>query len=227
MEESLSLVHTVRPAAPEANAPGAPPPLLLLLHGVGANERQMAAIAPAFDSRFVVISVRSPLAMGPNAFGWFHVTFAANGPLIAEEEAAAAWRSIARFADEAVRAYGADPAQVYVGGFSQGGIIALAALLTAPETFAGAFCLSGRLLPEVLPHAAGKHVIGKPALILHGEHDQKLGVNLARWARGQLEQLGVTLSYRELAIGHELSHQSVNLASTWLTTELGRGREPS
>jgi predicted esterase len=57
----------------------------------------------------------------------------------------------------------------------------------------------------VLPHVAGKHVIGKPALILHGEHDQKLGVNLARWARGQLEQLAVTLSYRELAIGHELS----------------------
>jgi phospholipase/carboxylesterase len=143
--------------------------------------------------------------MEPNAFGWFHVTFAANGPLIAKEEAAAAWRLIARFADEAVRAYDADPARVYVGGFSQGGIIALTALLTAPERIAGAFCLSGRLLPEVLPHVSGEHVIGKPALVVHGEHDSKLGVNLARWARGQLEQLGITLSYRELPIGHELT----------------------
>jgi phospholipase/carboxylesterase len=69
-------------------------------------------------------------------------------------------------------------------------------------------------------------VIGKPALIVHGEHDQKLGVNLARWARGQLEQLGITLSYRELPIGHELTHQSVNLASTWLTAQLGGGANP-
>ena len=57
------------------------------------------------------------------------------------DEASAAWVHIARFAGEAVGAYKADPARVYVGGFSQGGIIALTALLTAPEAFAGAFCL--------------------------------------------------------------------------------------
>ena len=102
MEERLSLVHSVRPAAAQANRPGTRPPLLLLLHGVGANERQMTGIAPAFDPRFVVVSVRSPLPMGPDAFGWFHVTFTANGPVIAKEEASDAWGRIARFANEAV-----------------------------------------------------------------------------------------------------------------------------
>jgi phospholipase/carboxylesterase len=182
----------------------------------------MTAIAPAFDPRFVVASVRSPLTIGPDAFGWFHVAFTANGPVIAEEEAAAAWVRIARFAGEAVRAYGADPARVYVGGFSQGGIIALTALLTAPERFAGAFCLSGRLLPEVLPYVTGEHVIGKPALVVHGEHDAKLGVALARWARAQLEQLRVDLTYRELPIGHELTDERVSETSSWLTELLGR-----
>lgn len=84
------LVHTVRPAAPEAHVPGARPPLLLLRHGVGTNERQTTAIAPAFDPRFVVASVRSPLTMGPDAFGWFHMVFTANGPVIAEDEASVA-----------------------------------------------------------------------------------------------------------------------------------------
>jgi phospholipase/carboxylesterase len=148
---TLSLVHEVRPAAPTTGAVGERPALLILLHGVGANERQMAQIAPAFDPRFVVVSVRSPLAIGPSAFAWFHVTFTAQGPVIATEEAEAGWTLLARFIDEAVVAYGADPARVFLAGFSQGGIMALATLLTAPGKVAGAVSMSGRLLPEVLP----------------------------------------------------------------------------
>jgi phospholipase/carboxylesterase len=229
MQEKLSLVHSVRPAAPGTNGAGVRPPLLLLLHGVGANERQMTAIAPAFDPRLVVASVRSPLTMGPDAFGWFHVAFTANGPVIAEDEASDAWVRIARFAGEAVRAYHADPMRVYVGGFSQGGIISLTALLTAPEQFAGAFCMSGRLLPEVLPHVAGDQLVDKPVLVVHGEYDSKLGVHLARWARTQLEQLHIDLTYRELPIGHEITRESVSEVSTWLTAQLegadGAGRD--
>jgi phospholipase/carboxylesterase len=136
--KTLSLAHDVRPAQPGANEVGTRPPLLLLLHGVGANERQMTAIAPAFDPRLVVVSARSPIALergpsGQDAFAWFHVTFTADGPSIDREEAAVGWAHVAHFADEVVDAYGADPARVFVAGFSQGGIMALAALLTAPE----------------------------------------------------------------------------------------------
>ena len=66
-----SLVHTVRSPVPDANAEGARPPLLILMHGVGSNERSMAQLAPAFDPRLVVVSGRSPPTLGPVAFGWF------------------------------------------------------------------------------------------------------------------------------------------------------------
>src|SRR5215207_7296093 len=124
--DALPLVHDVRRPQPGANAPGSRPPLLLLLHGVGANERQMAALAPAFDPRFVVLSVRSPIVLGSgqDAFAWFHVQFTAQGPVIDRDEAAAGWAHVARFAAEAVVAYDADPDRVYVARFSQGGIMA-------------------------------------------------------------------------------------------------------
>jgi phospholipase/carboxylesterase len=222
METTLSLVHVVRsPAIPPAAGERAP--LLILLHGVGANERQMATLAPAFDPRFIVVSARSPLALGPNAYGWFHVTFTHQGPVIVEQEARAGWHSLARFADEAVAAYGADPARVFVGGFSQGGIMSLAALLASPGRFAGAVSMSGRLLPEVRPDAASaKELDGKPVLIVHGEHDQKLGVDLARWARKQLEHLPLTLTYRELPMGHEIMPESLGVVSPWLSAQLDR-----
>lgn len=217
----LSLVHTVRPPVPGANASGERPPLLILLHGVGANERQMAQLAPAFDPRFVVVSARSPLAFGPDAFGWFHVTFTAQGPLIEAEEARAGWKLVARFVDEAVAAYDADPTRVYLAGFSQGGIMALATLLTAPEKLAGVVSMSGRLLPEVLPHAASPDAVrGKRVLIVHGERDEKLGIHLARWAREQLERLPLVLTYRELPMGHAVTPESLAVVTTWLSTAL-------
>lgn len=217
----LSLVHEVRPAAPGANAPGERPPLLVLLHGVGANEQQMMQLAPSFDPRFIVLSVRSPLVLGPNAFGWFHVTFTANGPKIAADEAAAGWKQVTQFVDEAVAAFDADPARVFVAGFSQGGIMALTTMLASPQKLAGAISMSGRLLPEVLPHAAPPDALrDKPVLIVHGTADEKLGIQLARWAREQLERLPVALTYRELPMGHTITPQSLAVVTTWLSTLL-------
>jgi phospholipase/carboxylesterase len=218
---TLSLVHTVRPPASSANAEGERPPLLILLHGVGANERQMAALAPAFDPRVVVVSARSPLTLGASAFGWFRVTFSAQGPVIVAEEAEAGWQLLARFIDEAVAAYGADPARVFLAGFSQGGIMALATLLTAPGKVAGAAVMSGRLLPEILPHAASADALrAKPVLIVHGEDDDKLGIHLARWAREQLARFPLDLTYRELPMGHTITPESLEVVTAWLTNAL-------
>ena len=220
----LSLAHEVRPAAPGANAPGERPPLLILLHGVGANEQQMMQLAPSFDPRFIVVSVRSPLVLGPNAFGWFDVTFTANGPKIVAQEAAAGWKQLAQFIDEAVAAFGADPARVFIAGFSQGGIMALATMLAAPQKLAGAISMSGRLLPEVLPHAAPADALrDKPVLIVHGTADEKLGIQLARWAREQLERFPLALTYRELPMGHTITPQSLAVVTTWLSTLLDAG----
>ena len=218
----LSLVHVLREPAGSRVPNATRPPLLLLLHGVGSNEESMAALAPAFDRRFLVISARSPIALGPRAFAWFHVTFTPQGPVIDRDEAAAGWAHVARFIDEAVAAYGADPSRVYVAGFSQGAIMALAALLTAPERIAGVAAMSGRLLPEVLPHAApAERLEGKPVLIVHGAGDETLGIHYARSAREQLARFPLALTYRELPMGHTVTPESLAEVSAWLTARLG------
>lgn len=225
--ETLSLAHVVRAPHPGANPDGVRPPLLILLHGVGSNEGSMAALAPAFDRRFLVLSVRSPLVLGPRSFAWFHVSFTPQGPVIAAEEAEAGWRKMAGFIDEAVAAYGADPARVFLAGFSQGAIMSLATLLTSPERVAGGAAMSGRLLPEVLPHAAAPDRLrGKPVLVVHGTADEKLGIHFARSARDRLGQLPLALTYRELAMGHEVTPESLGETARWLTTRLDELTSP-
>lgn len=213
-----TLHHVVRPPTTQTKGK---PPVLILLHGIGSNEREMASLAPAMDPRFIVVSVRSPIPIGPDAFAWFQVRFTPQGPSIDASQAEAGWKRLAGFIQEIVAKYDGDPARVYVAGFSQGGIMALATLLTAPRLLAGAVCMSGRLLPEVLPHAAPREVLaGTPALLLHGTADTKLGIEYARKARETLERLGIRLAYQEFPMGHEISPESLQTAQVWLSARL-------
>lgn len=211
------LHHLTRPAQPGAGKP----PMLILLHGVGSNERDMAALAPAIDPRFLVLSVRSPLQLGPDAYAWFNVRFTASGPVIDASQAEAGWKTLGRFIRDAVGHYGADASQVYVAGFSQGGIMSLAALLTEPGLVAGAVSMSGRLLPEVLPHATAQaQLAGKPVLLVHGIADARLAVTYARQAKSTLERLGLDITYQEFPMGHEITSGSAAFLASWLKARL-------
>jgi phospholipase/carboxylesterase len=215
----LSLASRIREPVGSADTR---PPLLLLLHGVGSNELAMAALAPSFDPRFLVVSVRSPLELGPYAFGWYPVDFTPDGPLIDVAEARAGWDRAVAFIDEAVDVLGADPERVFLAGFSQGGIVSLAAMLTAPEKVAGAVCMSGRLPPELLPFAAEPDRLrGKPVLIVHGTRDGTLPVDYGRRAAATLAGLPLDVEYRELDLAHTTSPESIALVDDWLAARLG------
>ncbi|QTF70943.1 alpha/beta hydrolase [Arthrobacter woluwensis] len=62
---------TVLWSVPEDQRQGRP--LLVLLHGYGANEADLFGLADQLPEEFVVASVRAPLAMGPG-FTWFPLT---------------------------------------------------------------------------------------------------------------------------------------------------------
>ncbi len=133
----------------------------------------------------------------------------------------AGWRLLAQFIDEAVTTYDADPARVFLAGFSQGGIMALATMLMAPAKVAGAVVMSGRLLPEVLPHVASTDALrDKRMLIVHGATDEKLGVHFARSAHAQLAHFSDNVTYRELSMGHAITEESLAVVTTWLTMSL-------
>ena len=59
--KTLPLVYLVRQPTIETGTP----PLLLLLHGIGSNEHDLFGLAPFLDKRFLIISVRAPIALGP------------------------------------------------------------------------------------------------------------------------------------------------------------------
>ena len=82
--------------------------------------------------------------------------------------------------------------------------------------------MSGRLLPEVLPRAAGpERIRDKPVLIVHGTSDGTLGVHHGRGAvRVLTERFPLSVDYLEFDMGHITSQESLAAVSGWLTAHL-------
>jgi phospholipase/carboxylesterase len=156
-------------------------------------------------------------------YAWFQVILDPMHPTINPEQAEASRRAIIRFIGEAVEAYGADGARVFLMGFSQGAIMSLSVALTEPALVAGVAAMSGRLLPEVLPLLAPPEALrGLPILLQHGTADQVLPIHHGRTARDRLAALPLDLTYREYAMGHQVSEESLADAAAWLRERLAR-----
>jgi phospholipase/carboxylesterase len=217
--KTLPLVHLVRQPAIETGTP----PLLLLLHGIGSNEHDLYGLAPFLDKRFLIISVRAPLTMGPGSYAWFEVDFTPQGPVNNPEQAEASRNTLITFLQEAVTGYGADPERVYLMGFSQGAIMSASVALTRPELVAGAVLMSGRILPEIRPMiASSEELSGFPFLVVHGTADMVLPIKHGRASHELLSSLPVDLTYQEYPMGHEVSQESLRDATAWLTEQLDK-----
>jgi phospholipase/carboxylesterase len=215
--QPLSLTHLVRHPARAAGAP----PLLILLHGIGSNEEDLMGLEPYLDERLLIVSVRAPLAYGWGGYAWFEIEWLPSGITIDRVQAEQSRDLIVQFIGEAVAAYGADPARVYLMGFSQGAMMSGWVTLTEPELIAGAVLMSGRIPDEVRTQiAAPERLAGKPFLVTHGLMDQVLPIANGRASRDLLQQLPVELTYREYPMAHEVSAQSLADVVAWLSARL-------
>jgi phospholipase/carboxylesterase len=202
--------------------------MLLLLHGIGASEHDLFALAEYLDPRFLVISLQAPFQLQPDSYAWFEVQFTGQGPIIRPEQAESSRQKLISFIQEAPQAYGADPNRVYLMGFSQGAIMSLALTLTKPGLLAGVVAMSGRTLPELFEDrgplaghlAAPEELRDFPLLVVHGLWDRVLAIDYGRATRDRFFDLPVDLEYREFDMGHAISDASLETINTWLAASL-------
>ena len=65
--QPLTVIHQ----APRKPVPGKPP-LLVLLHGFGANEKDLLPMAARLDPRFAVASPRAPFEVRTGSYSWMN-----------------------------------------------------------------------------------------------------------------------------------------------------------
>ena len=209
-----SLFHIVHKSL---DAPPEGAPLLLLLHGYGANEEDLLGLVPHLDARLLCVSARAPYALDFGGFAWFNIEIGAEGVRFDFAEAEASLVQVLSLVDALRRVY--RPACIFIAGFSQGASMTLAATLKRPRDFAGAIALSGLCSPDMLPEDAAL-VRGLKIFMSHGRFDPVIPIAQARASRDLLAPLGLDLLYKEYDMPHAIAQPCLEDLASWLRARL-------
>lgn len=169
--------------------------LLVGLHGWGSNAQDLASLAPVLDwknTQMIFPNAPFPHPQVPGGKMWYDLQQFDEEGLNQSRQTLTSWLS-------ALEQNTSVPSQrTFLVGFSQGGAMTLDVGFSFP--FAGLCALSGYLHSE--PKASAD---SSPTLIVHGRQDPVVPIRAAQKARDTLEQQGVSVTYREFPMQHEIT----------------------
>lgn len=194
-----------------ATRPGTGDSTLVLLHGLGSNEEDLLSFAPMLSPELTVVAYRAPLEYGPG-YSWFPIEFDANGMRLDSD---AALTSLEQLMAE-LGVLRESTQKLILGGFSQGAIMTSGVLARAPELIDGALLMSGRLFPPFFAEAKSAERVDLPVLAQHGIYDDVLTVQGGRDLANAVRGLGYSPEWKEYAMAHQVSEESLDDIVAWL-----------
>lgn len=211
---SANLLYTAHVPAGDG-----PFPTVIALHGWGASAHDLLGLAPLIHGGEALVlcpqgETEVPIGGPMSGYGWFPLVPGAPPEPAAFRRAA---ESLRAFYAAARASLPIDPKRTAVVGFSQGGLMAYELALRRPAEVKGLAALSSWFPPEladnlpVLPEHSDF-----PALIVHGTSDPLVDIERARESRERLRPYGLSLTYREFGMGHEIRPDALKVILEWL-----------
>ena len=187
----------------EVRAPvGDPEGALVLLHGRGADERDLVPLFDLLDPerKLLGLAPRGPLSLPPGGAHWYvvrRVGYPDPATFHPTYEAVGEWL------DATLAGAGIAPEHAVLGGFSQGAVMSYALGLGRGRPVpAGLVAMSG-FVPEVEGWELDPgNARGLPVAIGHGVYDPVIGVDFGRRSRARLEAAGAAVTYDEAPMAH-------------------------
>jgi len=209
----MSLYAELRfPAAPE---PGAP--VLVLLHGRGADEHDLLSLTPSLPAGLLVVAPRAPFEAGPWGYGAGYAWYRYLGGTEPEPDSfARSQRALEGFLDGIDTLLPVARGPLLLGGFSQGGTMSLGFALTHPGRASGVVNLSGFLPDHPTVRVTAETVAGTRFFWGHGSVDPNIPMAAAEAGWAALRGAGAELVAKSYRMGHTISPQELADASAWI-----------
>lgn len=200
-------------------------PLLVWLHGFGADMYDLAPVADAaHPSGYLHVLPNAPLGGfgGPEGTvrAWFE-----RGGKERPESVRLALPALDTFVQEVLAAFHVQVGQALLVGFSQGGNLALRYALPRPDVVAGVAALSCSLRRADDLRSALPVERSLPIFMAHGVDDDMVPVECSRDVVEFLKGQGYRPIYKEYPVGHEISAALLAELTAWITQTLPPRRQ--
>jgi phospholipase/carboxylesterase len=196
---SSELKFLYRPAASPAS------PTVCLLHGLGGDEKSMWVFGHVLPPGWGVLAPRGAF---PHAAGGYSWTAQGDSLNISGFDSSA--QLLSRFLTEAAGVAGSDPERPLWLGFSQGGALAVAALLRGVPAVACA------VLAGFVPDGAEGSWPGAPVFWAHGARDEDVPLARAREDILRLRAMGAQVEACEADVDHRVGAACMSALSRWI-----------
>ncbi len=212
--EARSLFYKVLPLDFNEECPH---PTLILLHGRGTDENDLLDLIPAFDPRFLVISIRAPYKFPSGGYTWFNLDEQRGVDI---DQIIDGCTALIHCLDEIQQKFNVDSKRIFLFGFSMGAMMSLSISLSDPNRFKGVVAHSG-LLPQDEKLKYRWDDLNKISFfIAHGTDDLIVPVELGRKVYKRFLDANADVAYREYPIQHTISEESLSDAAVWLQQKI-------
>ena len=202
---------------------------VIWLHGLGADQTDFQPVAQILvqtlpTTRFVLpqapnrpVTINGGYAMP----SWYDIMAMSPARSISMEELETSAKTVNDLI-EAQKSAGIDASRIFLAGFSQGGAVVYhTAYVKWQGALGGVIALStyAPTFDDQLDLSASQQRI--PALCLHGQHDEVVQNAMGRSAYEHLKQRGVSVTWQEYLMGHEVLLDEITHIGDWLKDRLG------
>ncbi len=183
-------------------------PLLLLLHGTGANENDLINLGKMVSPGSAILSPRGKVL--ENGMPRFFRRLAEG--VFDLEDLHFRTNELADFITETRKQYDVSDRPVIALGFSNGANMAASMLLQKPEVLDGAILLRAMtpFEPEQLPDLKGRHI-----LMLSGNIDPIIPIENAKNLANLFERSGADINFKSFPASHQLIQEDIKAMTNW------------
>lgn len=212
--QQAGLIHRVQ--QPEGDGPF---PTVVMLHGRAGTEDVMWVFANTLPPGWLLVAPRGIRLDPDGGYDWRPRGKDEWPPLAAFNEAVTA---VTRFIHALPQLYNADPAQIYLMGFSQGAATAYATAMQHPGLVQGIAGLVGFVPGDCGEMVETAVLQDLPIFMAVGTQDATVPYEQSQLCGDTLKKAGAALTYGEYDTGHKLNGQGIrDLREWWKKRELG------
>ncbi len=192
-------------------------PLVIVMHGRGADANDLAGLAPMIDGGYRFVFPNAPKKFEPMpgysfGYSWFDGWPPEGDSVVQSRE------KLLALIDELVARYPTPAGKLGIAGFSQGAMMSIDVGFRTKQKVAGVVVMSGGIYEADMPDLRTHRDL--PVLLTHGTQDDMVPVIYARRTRHILEEHGVITEYHEFPMGHHVTPESMAVVREFLRRTL-------